>query len=406
MRRTPLLLLPLLLALSLPQAQAAPTVTLRHPAKATFWTGGPVEGAALPEACAALACDEVALEVDLKDQHLKHPGGVQVAIRWVGESNDLDLYVYDDAGALAAQSAGPVSTSEAVLLPLANATYRVVVAPAGSDPVTYEGLAQVERAIDPEPARDLVPDLISLPARQPQIATSAYLFDLPVPSLPNGCYPEETAEQDAMRCLRFDQIIANVGTGPFEIRYRLDDLAGTQAIEQRIHRSDGTHRDVRADTYELHPTHAHFHYTNFAQAHLWRSNEAGERLGEAPIRSGRKNGFCMVDVELHWWGLRGDAPRTYIPPGCLAANEIDPAAGRVAAVNGISVGWGDVYNWHLADQFIEVTGVPDGHYLIESVADPAGTIVEGDDANNTAFAHIVLCGDDAQLAGVPGPCTA
>jgi hypothetical protein len=43
-------------------------------------------------------------------------------------------------------------------------------------------------------------------------------------------------------------------------------------------------------------------------------------------------------------------------------------------VNGISVGWADVYNWFLPGQFIEVSGLPDGYYRLETEADPNNTI--------------------------------
>jgi hypothetical protein len=30
-------------------------------------------------------------------------------------------------------------------------------------------------------------------------------------------------------------------------------------------------------------------------------------------------------------------------------------------IQGITPGWADVYDWYLPDQFIEVSGVPDGY---------------------------------------------
>lgn len=380
-------------------------VVLRHPSNAVFWDGGPLQGAfARPESCTETACDEVELDVQVPPNQTN--AQLQVAIQWKGEGNDLDLYVYGPDGDLVAQSAAPMSTAESVLAPLSNGTYRVVVASFESEGVAYEGLAQVENAIRSEPKRELMPDLVSLPARRPQIATSAYLFDLPIPSLPTGCYPEETFEHQAVRCLRFDQPIANVGDGPFEVRFRLEEIGTTQTVEQRIYGSDGTWRDRKADTYAFHPTHAHFHYEEFAQARLWRSDAAGDRLGDAPIRTGEKNGFCMLDVELHWWAEQGDGPRTYTPPGgCVAANEIDPAQTKVAAVNGISPGWVDVYFWYVPDQYIEISGVPDGYYLLETIADPMNTAVELDDANNRAFAHIQICGNSVQLVSESAPCS-
>ncbi len=391
-------------------ATADADATLSSGDDQVLWSGvvdGTTGAVAIPEACIALACSEQSLTLALPADTFATSGGVQVSIRWDDESQDLDLFVYDSTGSVVAKSEGPVSTSESALLRApANGVFRVVVVPTSAANVAFEGSAEVEHPVDPLPTRELKPDMISLPARNLRFETSAYVFHLPVPSIPTGCYPEETVEQGAMKCLRFDQIIANVGHGPFELRYRIDGVAQeeTRDLVQRLYSSDGSYRERVADTYTFHATHAHFHYENFAQSHLWRSNENGERLGTEPARSGRKNGFCMVDVEQMNIRARGDAARTYIPPGCLAPTEFDPATGALSAISGISVGWADVYNWYLPDQFIEVSGLSDGYYILENIADQAGTVEELDETNNGASVLIRLCGDRAEIVGGAGAC--
>lgn len=412
MKRGAILLSLALLAGLLPTgARAAPDDILSSARDQMRWKGGPVTGstvvAPLPESCAARDCDQRMLTFSLPDGTFRRHGGVQVSIRWEDMHADLDLYVYGPDGTLAAKSEGPFSTAESVLLRApANGDYRVLVAPMSADRVTYEGSAEVEFLPAVEPLRDLVPDLISLPPRNVHFETSAYLFELPVPSMPGGCYPEETAEQGARRCLRFDQIVANVGYGPFELRYRIDGIATeeTRDLVQRIYSSDGSFRDRVADTYTFHAAHAHFHYQNFAQSHLWRATPKGKKVGTKPIRSGRKSGVCMVDVEQTGFGERGDSPRTYIPPGCLVPTEFDPATGALSAITGISVGWADVYPWYFFDQFIEVTGLKDGYYILENVADQAGTVEELDESNQVASTPIRLCGDRAEIVGIDRRC--
>jgi hypothetical protein len=66
-------------------------------------------------------------------------------------------------------------------------------------------------------------------------------------------------------------------------------------------------------------------------------------------------------------------------------------------VNGISVGWADVYNWFLADQYIEISGVPDGVYVLETVANPARTVHETTFDDNSARVTIRLRGDSVEL---------
>jgi hypothetical protein len=68
-------------------------------------------------------------------------------------------------------------------------------------------------------------------------------------------------------------------------------------------------------------------------------------------------------------------------------------------VNGISAGWADVYNWFLADQYIEISGVPDGVYVIETVANPIRTVHETTYDDNAARATIRLSGDTVTLLG-------
>ena len=71
----------------------------------------------------------------------------------------------------------------------------------------------------------------------------------------------------------------------------------------------------------------------------------------------------------------------------------------------MSVGWADVYNWFLPDQYIEVSGVPDGYYLLETVADADQLVLETNERNNTVSALIRICGDEAEVVGGQSPCS-
>jgi hypothetical protein len=389
-------------------------VVLSDAAGSASWTGAFRDVAtasdaglyAQPGACELLACRESTVEVALPAGVWDaQPGGVQISIDWTPNlHDDLDLYVYGSDGSLAARSAGMNSTSESVRVPQAtNGRYRVVVVPqAVFGAVEYQGFVKVERDTPTEPARPLLPNLVMLPLREPTMKTSAYLTDHEVEQAHGpSCYPEEMAEKGARRCLRFDQVIANVGDGPFELRYRMEGIATDQQLRQRILSSNGSFREVAVDTYEFHPTHAHFHYKNFAQAFLHRIRPDGSL---ELVRKGQKNGFCMIDVENTRFGLdehgvpfRGEAPRDYHLPRCNMPTERDEHGTYM--VNGISVGWADVYNWYFADQYIEISGVPDGDYVIETVANPARTVHETTVDDNAALATIRLWGDTVTLLG-------
>jgi hypothetical protein len=50
---------------------------------------------------------------------------------------------------------------------------------------------------------------------------------------------------------------------------------------------------------------------------------------------------------------------------------------------GISIGWADIYSTGLPGQWVEATGLPNGRYWLEVIADPYSRIQESDETNNT-----------------------
>lgn len=244
--------------------------------------------------------------------------------------------------------------------------------------------------------RALLPNIKALPVRTVAIGELGfYLSSNPSVAI-GGCRLDEIAEEGARRCLRFDTIAANVGRGPLEIRYRVSAEAAEPRLVQRIYRSDESFIERDAAGAELHPIHGHMHYKGFAIARLWRANARGERLGTKPARTSDKNGFCLMDGEP----LEGASPsdRRY---DCL---EWEPASG-VDHVTGISPGWADVYRHELADQYIEITDLRDGHYLLATELDPSRTLRETTRRDNTTSTHIVICGDDVLVGGPGVSCT-
>jgi hypothetical protein len=391
--------------------------TLSDPSKQVHWAGKHFENSLsppVPELCGITDCDEFKLRLALPARTWRRPGGVQIGIKWYDppEAQDLDLYVYGPDGRQVAKSDGIfASTAEAVTLKKpANGEYRVVVIPRDTTDrgLDYRGIAMVQRFPKARPVKRLLPDIVALPPRDPHFEIGAYLFH-PAAQAPKdlepaldqlqsttNCYPEEIVELGAKRCLRFDQVVANYGKGPFELRLDMDQLLTDKQIRQRVYRTDGSFLDRKADTYEFHPAHAHFHYKNFAVSTLWAADGDGRKKGRRPVRTGKKNGFCMIDVENRWFGRQGDGSRNYYFPRCNLPTETDPN-GHHIMVNGISPGWADVYNWYLADQFIDIAGVADGCYVLQTEGDPHNTIIESNERDNVASSLIKLTGDSAKL---------
>ena len=187
-----------------------------------------------PGICEQLGCRESTVEVALPaGVWAGHPGGVQISIGWVPNDNndrDLDLYVYGPDGSLAGGRTAlpPPSRRSASAMPSTAGTGWWSFPSSFIGTLDYRGFAEVERDPAADPARPLLPNLMTLPIRNPKLRTGAYVIDHGQAGTPS-CYPEEMAERGARRCLRFDQMLANVGEGPFELRYRMEGLAPTSS---------------------------------------------------------------------------------------------------------------------------------------------------------------------------------
>ena len=378
---------------TLEELAAVTTGPLMSPAQTLLWSGTVDAGDATPAECAGNPCDAIPLTVDLPPGvWTGHSGAVQVAVRWTNFFNSLHLFVYQGS-TLVASAEGEVSEGELLMLPnAANGEYTIYVAraPFSADAsIAYELLAEVEYDINLTPSRDLLPDLVMRSAPNVVFATPSFpIFGWPEPQPGDTCFPIETAEDGAQTCLRFDQLLANRGEGPLELKLALpndpEDLSNNTV--QEVTRTDGTTYDRLAGSWEFHEAHGHFHYREFAQARLWKADAHGKKVGSAPVRVGNKVSFCIIDVKIDAWAQDGDVPRRYGVPRCLFPTEFDEEFSYI--VSGISRGWADIYNWFLPDQYLEVSGLPDGDYIVESIADPANGILESDETNN-CFGNLI-----------------
>lgn len=209
------------------------------------------------------------------------------------------------------------------------------------------------------------------------------------PLIVDGCFTDERVRKGAARCLRYDGKVANVGYGPFELLYVADAHAGLASATQRIYRKDGSYKDRFATQSEFHPTHAHFHVRDFYTARLWKATTRGKKLGKKPVAMGDKNGFCPEDSTYV-----GPAPSSPDRYSCLTDEESSASPASLQVV-GISAGWMDVYTASLPDQFVEISGVADGSYVLEIELDPNNVFKESVETDNKACTLLQLAGQDA-----------
>ncbi|GAB4320915.1 MAG: hypothetical protein Kow0074_11550 [Candidatus Zixiibacteriota bacterium] len=181
--------------------------------------------------------------------------------------------------------------------------------------------------------------------------------------------------------LRLSNGTPNVGDGKlylYGILPPIDD--STQQVMQRIYNTDGGYTDRLAGNFIFHSTHSHIHFEGWSQYRL-RELLPGDSVGDI-VAEGEKTSFCVADFAIY-----DNSLPNFDPDG-----QFFNCSGTV---QGLSVGWLDVYSKTLPDQWIDITGVPDGVYWLESEADPDDKILEKDETNNITRVQVVV--------GVPDP---
>lgn len=170
--------------------------------------------------------------------------------------------------------------------------------------------------------------------------------------------------------LRFTTAFANKGAGNLEV-YGGDVLEnGNQEVLQRIYDDEGGYRDRVAGEFTYHPGHGHIHFDGYAIYNLREIGPAGE-VGEI-LATGGKISFCLIDI-------------TKYDPNAGSSNY-----GSCGTTQGVTAGWSDVYSRHLADQWINISGIDDGDYYLEVVTDPEDQLLESDETNNTTIITVTI----------------
>jgi hypothetical protein len=185
--------------------------------------------------------------------------------------------------------------------------------------------------------------------------------------------------------LSFAATIWNAGTSPLAVKGIR--RPGTERMDAVQHFYDpaGNHTGTApAGTFEWDPRpgHQHWHFTDFA-AYLLLDLDGTE------VAPSHKQAFCLANND----GI--DTTIRHAPWQPDLFNP-DPRCGQADATTlsqRLDVGWGDTYLQDLPGQAIDVTGVPNGTYLLEITANPTGRLHESDTTNNTVRREVILEGD-------------
>lgn len=135
--------------------------------------------------------------------------------------------------------------------------------------------------------------------------------------------------------------------------------------------------------------HGHHHFSGYADYRLWMPDAyakwaalraanlgrpASAILAENPdvtFVAGTKLGFCAMDV-------------ANVIPGAMRKYH--------CGFQGITAGWSDRYDWTLDGQWIDVTGLAEGYYVLEAEVNPERLFEESQVDNNSGARVFYLYG--------------
>jgi len=135
------------------------------------------------------------------------------------------------------------------------------------------------------------------------------------------------------RLLRFDTVLINSGDGDLKIGSPTDP------------------NNPYASWFEYSPCHNHYHIRDFSNYQLLALD------GTTVVAQGHKQAFCLEDLLKY-------------------SNDLK-SSGYVCANQGITSGWADWYFKQLSGQWIDITGVPEGDYIVHVEINFAKTFPEG-----------------------------
>jgi len=192
--------------------------------------------------------------------------------------------------------------------------------------------------------------------------------------------------------LVFRSAVANVGQGPLVVNGRRSRGQKLMDVKQELRRADGSVVQVPISAHMKYQPgwHSHWHVLGFNRFDL-RDPATGARVALS-----NKVGFCL--------GSRYQV--TPEVPGTPASPAINHNCGRytpglMRMRMGIDIGYADDYAAFVEFQYVDITRVPPGRYLLVHQSDPDQRLLVGDRADDIAYALVELSAP-ARAGGLPG----
>lgn len=192
--------------------------------------------------------------------------------------------------------------------------------------------------------------------------------------------------------LRFSITFVNSGYGPMELRSQTDQSSGDFSVQQYLFGQDQMMVVDLEGAFTYSQSHGHTHWENFALYEIWTVTPAGE-LDQVMVAED-KVGFCLLDLDTVSGVWLSKNVRYELD---ILENPEYTGCGNTR--QGISAGWVDTYESHLAGQALDIEGLNNGVYALRSTLDPVSVFHEADSENNSAVIYFVLHDNEICVMG-------
>jgi len=223
-------------------------------------------------------------------------------------------------------------------------------------------------------AATLRPDLRSLPAYGISLVKGSDLADAGE-SIPPALRNHEF--------LAFGATTWNAGPAPLVVEgFRRPGSAVMDAYEFFYAKGKQvSYTKVGTMEYDRKKGHEHWHFKDFAQYNLLDSRQ------RAKLRSG-KEAWCLSPTD----SVDLLQPGAVWKPQSMGLGSACGSEDARSIREVLPSGWGDTYSQYLPGQSFDVTGLPNGTYYIEILANPDKRLIEASTANNRSLRKVVISG--------------
>jgi hypothetical protein len=167
--------------------------------------------------------------------------------------------------------------------------------------------------------------------------------------------------------IRFSNSILNNGPGVLELAGQRDQPSGDILVHQNIYYGEDQFVKNPIGQFEYVDAHNHWHYDSFSLYQVWRVGAEGQPL--EVVASSGKVSYCVRDSD----------PIEELDPSRTAPSGAPDRPGYLScgsSLQGLSPGWVDTYLVNTPGQYVDISGLPEGDYLLVSTVDPENLLIE------------------------------